>query len=208
MARPTPRAGGVAYRAHLGQLARGMVRITICRSIPAAPTIWSARRSISTTPKVTAWSWTHGRVEMATLMLDPNAFLREFKTDDRSAAASPASVGHVHLSVGDVATAREFYVNRLGFETTAQVGSSALFVSAGGYHHHMAMNSWNTAGAGKRRLALGLGLVRIEVPTDDDLHSLGDRLRHYGLDGRHDGRVLGFDDPWLNRIEVTSKAGG
>ena len=119
-----------------------------------------------------------------------------------------ASVGHVHLSVGDVATAREFYVNRLGFETTAQVGSSALFVSAGGYHHHMAMNSWNSAGAGKRRLALGLGLVRIEVPTDDDLHSLGDRLRHYGLDGRNDGRVLGFDDPWLNRIEVMSKAGG
>ena len=156
----------------------------------------------------TEWSWTHGRVEMATLMLDPNAFLREFKTDDRSAAASPASVGHVHLSVGDVATAREFYVKRLGFETTAQVGSSALFVSAGGYHHHMAMNTWNSAGAGKRRLALGLGLVRIEVPTDDDLHSLGDRLRHYGLDGRNDGRVLGFDDPWLNRIEVTSKAGG
>jgi catechol 2,3-dioxygenase len=154
------------------------------------------------------WSWTRGRVEMATLMLDPNAFLREFKTDDRPAAASPASVGHVHLSVGDVATARESYVKRLGFETTAQVGSSALFVSAGGYHHHMAMNSWNSAGAGKRRLALGLGLVRIEVPTDDDLHSLGDRLRRYGLDGRNDGRVLGFDDPWLNRIEVTSKAGG
>ena len=156
----------------------------------------------------TEWSWTHGRVEMATVMLDPNAFLREFKTEDRSTTASPASVGHVHLSVGDVATAREFYVNRLGFETTAEVGSSALFVSAGGYHHHMAMNTWNRAGAGRRRRALGLGLVRIEVPTEDDLHSLGDRLHHYRLDGRNDGRVLGFDDPWLNRIEVTSKAGG
>jgi catechol 2,3-dioxygenase len=109
--------------------------------------------------------------------------------------------------VGDVATAREFYVNRLGFQTTAELGSSALFVSAGGYHHHMAMNTWNGRGAGKRRLALGLGLVRIEVPTDDDLHALGDRLHHHGLAQRDDGRVLGFDDPWLNRIEVTSTAG-
>ena len=54
---------------------------------------------------------------------------------------------------------------------------------------------------------LGLGLVRIEVPTEDDLHALSDRLHHYGLAQRDDGRVLGFDDPWLNRIEVTSKAG-
>jgi len=155
----------------------------------------------------TAWSWTHGRVEMATLMLDPNDFLREFKTTEPSDTTGPASVGHVHLSVGDVATAREFYVNRLGFQTTAELGSSALFVSAGGYHHHMAMNTWNSRGAGKRRLALGLGLVRIEVPTNDDLHALGDRLHQYGLPQRDDGRVLGFDDPWLNRIEVTSKAG-
>jgi catechol 2,3-dioxygenase len=140
-------------------------------------------------------------------MLDPNAFLREFKSPEPRDTTSPASVGHVHLSVGDVATARDFYVDRLGFQTTAELGSSALFVSAGGYHHHMAMNTWNSRGAGKRRLALGLGLVRIEVPTDDDLSSLSDRLHHYGLPQRDDGRVLGFDDPWLNRIEVTSRSG-
>jgi catechol 2,3-dioxygenase len=144
---------------------------------------------------------------MATLMLDPNDFLREFRAPEPSDTTGSASVGHVHLSVGDVATAREFYVDRLGFQTTAELGSSALFVSAGGYHHHMAMNTWNSRGAGKRRLALGLGLVRIEVPTDDDLHALGDRLHHYGLPQRDDGRVLGFDDPWLNRVEVTSKDG-
>ena len=155
----------------------------------------------------TAWSWIHGRVEMDTLMLDPNAFLREFRSPEPRDTTSPASVGHVHLSVGDVATARDFYVDRLGFQTTAELGSSALFVSAGGYHHHMAMNTWNSRGAGKRRIALGLGLVRIEVPTDDDLSSLSDRLHHHGLPQRDDGRVLGFDDPWRNRIEVTSRSG-
>lgn len=152
----------------------------------------------------TQWSWVHGRVEMATLQLDPNAFLREHLDEATISTANgrPATVGHVHLSVGDVATAREFYVGQLGFETTATLGSQALFVSAGGYHHHMAMNTWSSAGAGRRRLALGLGLVRIELPSQDDVGALGERLAHHRVAVRKDGRTLGFDDPWLNRIEV------
>ena len=151
------------------------------------------------------WSWTHGRVEMASLALDPNAFLQASLTEEsvRAAASRPASVGHVHLSVGDVESARDFYVGRLGFETMAEWNGSALFVSAGKYHHHMAMNTWNSSGAGRRQLALGLGLVRIELSAADELGALGERLTHYGVTTRDDGRTLGFDDPWLNQIEVT-----
>lgn len=154
------------------------------------------------------WSWTHGRVEMASLQLDPNAFVQENITDVAMARARsrPASVGHVHLSVGDVPSARTFYVEQLGFETTSEFGPQALFVSAGGYHHHMAMNTWNSAGAGRRRYTLGLGLVRIEVPTRDDLGALAERLVHHRVATRDDGRILGFEDPWLNRIEVTTRA--
>ena len=150
------------------------------------------------------WSWTHGQVEMATLYVDPNKFIADHLTESGLADPSVgnAVVGHVHLSVGDVATAREFYVNRLGFDSTAAVGDSALFVSAGGYHHHMAMNTWNSAGSGKRRLALGLGQVEIVLPTSDDLGQLGERMAHYGVQTRHDGQVLGFDDPWANQIRV------
>ena len=156
----------------------------------------------------TAWSWTHGQVDMATLALDPNAFLQQNVREEAlvAAASRPASVGHVHLSVGDVASAHRFYVEQLGFETTTRFGSQALFVSAGGYHHHMAMNTWNSAGAGRRQLALGLGTVRIEVPTGDDLGALGERLGHHGVATRDDGRVLGFDDPWSNSIEVRVRA--
>jgi catechol 2,3-dioxygenase len=71
----------------------------------------------------------------------------------------------------------------------------------------MTMNTRKSRAAGKRRPALGLSLVRIEVPTAEDLYALGDRLHHYGPPQGDDGRVLGFDDPWLNRIEVTSRAG-
>ncbi|MBW8872167.1 MAG: VOC family protein [Leifsonia sp.] len=162
----------------------------------------------------TLWSWTHGQVEMATLFLDPQGFLDEHLTERGAALADStandtavfgdAAVGHVHLSVGDVATAREFYVDRLGFEATAALGGSALFVSAGGYHHHMAMNTWNSGGAGRRRLALGLGEVEIRLPSTDDVGALEERMRHYGVQTRDDGRTLAFDDPWANAVRVVA----
>jgi catechol 2,3-dioxygenase len=151
----------------------------------------------------TQWSWTHGRIEMASLFLDPNAYLREhLPEEDAGALDGEAHVGHVHLSVGDVATAHDFYARRLGFDVTASLGDQALFVSAGGYHHHMAMNVWNSRGAGRRQRTLGLGRVDIELPSADDVGEVGERMRHHGVDVRDDGRSLAFDDPWANAIHV------
>ncbi|WP_295033239.1 VOC family protein [uncultured Microbacterium sp.] len=154
----------------------------------------------------TQWSWTHGQVEMDTLYLDPNGFLDEHLTEEATAdpVIGGAVVGHVHLSVGDVESAREFYVRRLGFETTAELGGSALFVSAGGYHHHMAMNTWNSAGASRRTPALGLGRVEIMLPDADDIGSVAERMEHYGVAMRDDGRSLAFEDPWANEIRLTT----
>ncbi|MFL0564991.1 VOC family protein [Microbacterium sp. 179-I 1D1 NHS] len=153
----------------------------------------------------TEWSWTHGQVEMDTLYLDPNAFLREHLTDAAAQGASAndaASVGHVHLSVGDVDTARAFYVDALGFDVTAELGGSALFVSAGGYHHHMAMNVWNSRGAGPRMPALGLGRVDLALPDQDSLGELGERLSHHGVQVADDGRTVSFTDPWRNTLHA------
>ncbi|PZF57784.1 VOC family protein [Curtobacterium sp. MCSS17_008] len=156
------------------------------------------------------WSWTHGMVDMATIFVDPNAFVQEHLTQDALSLARsrPGRVGHVHLSVGDVATAKAFYVDRLGFATTAAMGDQALFVSAGGYHHHMAMNTWDSRGAGRRQQALGLGLVRIEVPGADDLGALVSRMHDTGVQTADDGRTVAFEDPWANRIEVTAPGRG
>jgi len=154
----------------------------------------------------TTWSWTHGQIEMDTLALDPNAFLGEHLTEEAALGATAhdaATVGHVHLSVGDVATARAFYVDALGFDTTAALGSQALFVSAGGYHHHMAMNVWNSRGAGPRMPALGLGRVDLALPSTDALGALGERLRHHGVATQDDGRTVAFADPWDNAILAT-----
>ncbi|WP_299276679.1 VOC family protein [uncultured Georgenia sp.] len=150
------------------------------------------------------WQWKDGRVAMDTIFLDPNAYLGDHLSMDRlrRAAQDPAVVGHVHLQVGDTTTAKQFYVDTLGFETTLEM-PSALFVSAGGYHHHMAMNTWNSAGAGPRVPALGLGVVDIVLPEDDDLGALKDRLRTRGLQFADDGRTLEVEDPWRNRVRVT-----
>jgi catechol 2,3-dioxygenase len=152
------------------------------------------------------WSWAHGSIEMGTIFLDPNRFLQEHMTERalEGAGFGDAKVGHVHLSVGDTASAAEFYVTKLGFERTIEIPGQAVFVSAGGYHHHMAMNVWNSRGAGRRQRTLGLGQVDIVVPTADDLGELGERMRHYGVEARDDGRTVAFDDPWSNLIRVTT----
>lgn len=157
------------------------------------------------------WTWTNGQVEMATLALDPNGYLQTHLTETgrdtpRDAALGGATVGHVHLSVGDVPSAQAFYVDALGFEPTATIGNQALFVSAGGYHHHMAMNVWSSRGAGPRMPALGLGRVDIVLPGDDDRTALLSRLAHAGVEVRDDGRTLRFEDPWRNALEVRTSA--
>ena len=153
-----------------------------------------------------AWSWVHGTLEMGTLYLDPNAFLQEHLTQE--AVEQPliggAQVGHVHLQVGDVQSASEFYVDKLGFDKTVEIPGSAVFVSAGGYHHHLAMNTRNRKCAGPRHPALRLCRIDNDVPTADDVAALAERLGHYGIQTRDDGRTVSFDDPWANLIRVSA----
>ncbi|QCB93223.1 VOC family protein [Cellulomonas shaoxiangyii] len=145
-----------------------------------------------------------GGVLMDALRLDPHAFLREHLVHPEPAGDDAAVVGHVHLQVGDVAAARGFYVDALGFEVQAE-WHGALFVAAGGYHHHLAVNTWGTAGAGPRASSLGLGEVRVVVPTVDDLGALRERVRSAGVVPDDDGATLRFADPWRNVVRVSAR---
>jgi catechol 2,3-dioxygenase len=151
-----------------------------------------------------SWSWNGKDVVMDSLALPPQRYLHEHLTQESvdGQQRAEAGVGHVHLQVGDVQSAHDFYVGTLGFEKTAGWHGQALFVSAGRYHHHMAMNVWNSRGAGPRRDTLGLGEVLIEVPAGDDVGALADRLRVAGVAAHHTGAELRFEDPWRNNIRV------
>jgi catechol 2,3-dioxygenase len=84
-------------------------------------------------------------------------------------------IGHVHLKVADLERALSFYRDVLGFDVTARYGDQAAFLSAGGYHHHIGLNTWESAGAPPPpRRSTGLYHVALRYP---DRHTLADALR-------------------------------
>src|SRR6476646_6877910 len=117
-------------------------------------------------------------------------------------------IGHVHLKVADVDRAREFYCGVLGFELMQRYGADAAFVSAGGYHHHIGLNSWESKGGSPPpRGSTGLYHFAIRYPTR---RSLADALRRLAearvpLGGASDHGVseaLYLADPDGNGIEL------
>lgn len=117
-------------------------------------------------------------------------------------------IGHVHLKVADLDRALAFYTGVLGFEVTQRMGNSAAFISAGGYHHHIGLNTWESAGGTAPPPGhTGLYHVAIRYP---DRASLGDALRRVTkagitLDGAADHGVseaLYLRDPDDNGVEL------
>jgi catechol 2,3-dioxygenase len=152
----------------------------------------------------TSWSWQHGQIQMDTLFLDPNQYLAKHQKSQQPVASK---VGHVHLSVGNIEQAKDFYVDKLGFEVTMNWGGTALFVSAGGYHHHMAMNIWRSRGAGPRQQTLGLGDVAIELPDSDSFGQAKEKLEHFQVPIQDDGQLLLLNDPWGNQVTLSVVSG-
>lgn len=145
------------------------------------------------------WDWSGGQVKMDTLYLDPERFIMD---NIQGKSGDVKELGHVHLRVGNISDARKFYIDALGFDVTVDMGS-ALFVSVGGYHHHLAMNTWTSAGASKRDPGLGLAEVKIILPQSDDLKQLAARLDERQQRYVIQGDQLRVDDPWGNQLLLT-----
>src|SRR5580704_6567413 len=91
-------------------------------------------------------------------------------------------IGHVHLKVADLERALAFYVGVLGFELVTRYGRQAAFVSAGGYHHHIGLNTWESAGGSPAPSGhTGLYHVAIRYPTRKDLGRALQRLLDAGV---------------------------
>ena len=144
------------------------------------------------------WVWENGLVSMGTAPLDPNAFIQEHLA---GATASTAEMGHVHLKVGDLEEAEAFYADALGFAVTAR-SDGALFYAAGGYHHHVATNTWMSGGVGTRTNATGLGSLTIAVPDVADLTAIAERLDAAGYAAELAGETLSVEDPWGNLVRI------
>ncbi len=117
-------------------------------------------------------------------------------------------IGHVHLKVTDLEQSLKFYRDLLGFEVQQKFGDSAAFISAGGYHHHIGLNTWHSKNAGPAPVrAAGLYHTAILYPTRKDLAIVLKRLieAKYPLTGASDHGVseaIYLDDPDKNGVEL------
>src|SRR5688572_25721750 len=117
-------------------------------------------------------------------------------------------IGHVHLKVADLDRSLEFYRGLLGFELVTMYGDQAAFISAGGYHHHIGLNTWHSKDAPPAsKDGVGLYHTAILYPTRKDLAVIFERLRraYYPLSGAADHGVseaLYLNDPGGNGVEL------
>jgi catechol 2,3-dioxygenase len=117
-------------------------------------------------------------------------------------------IGHVHLKVSDLNRSLAFYSDLLGFELTTMYGDQAAFISAGGYHHHIGLNTWHSKDAPPApKNSVGLYHTAIVYPTRKDLAEIFERLRkaNYPLTGASDHGVseaIYLNDPDGNGVEL------
>lgn len=131
------------------------------------------------------WEWTDGEVKMSNSQLDVDNLMHLLNREGGEWSDAPQNtvIGHVHLRVGNAADAEAFWNNQMGFDTVNHYGDKAVFLSTGGYHHHIAANAWQSGGAAKRDKDRS-GLAWIEL---EDTRGGNSRL---------------LEDPWGNTIRT------
>lgn len=151
------------------------------------------------------WRRVDGQIEMATLPLDLDSLLAEQGEGESPHAPAGTRIGHVHLHVADLAAAEEFYAGVLGFDVTVRGYPGALFLSAGGYHHHIGVNTWAGEGApAPPPRSRGLRDFAIVLPGAAELDAAERRLRDAGVEARRDIDGVHAADPSDNGIVLTT----
>ncbi|WP_078553518.1 VOC family protein [Bacillus alkalicellulosilyticus] len=115
------------------------------------------------------WEWTNNEVNMSSIPLDVPNLLKESDAKGFAGLHADTIFGHIHLHVADLQKAKEFYVEALGFNVVHQLGNHALFLSHGGYHHHVAINVWNGVGAPAPSLnSVGLQYFTLTIESEEE----------------------------------------
>jgi catechol 2,3-dioxygenase len=155
------------------------------------------------------WDEDGGELRMASLPLDLDGVLGELDDGEQPAEGMPAgtTIGHVHLQVADIPAAEGFYNRALGLDVMVRSYPGALFLSAGGYHHHLGLNTWQSEGAPPPpEGALGLDRYELVFPDAASRDEAADQLGETGDPVRLDEGVLATD-PSGNRVLLTSRDG-
>jgi catechol 2,3-dioxygenase len=154
------------------------------------------------------WPRVGDQLQMATVALDLDDVLAELRGVSELQTQAPAGtrIGHVHLQVADLDRAEAFYHGVLGFDVMVRGYPGALFVSAGGYHHHIGLNTWHSAGAAPAPAgSVGLRSFTVELPGALELEAARSRIEAAGLPTHSEpGRVF-VRDPFGSGVILTAQ---
>ncbi len=159
-----------------------------------------------------AWTWENNRVRMASDPIDFDSFFAEIIREEVASASTAVpdgtKLGHVHLRVADIDLAEQFYHGVLGFDVTARM-PGALFVSAGGYHHHIGMNTWQSRrGQPPGQPSTCLSEFSVVLPDRPELERLVKQVADSGMAVERDADTALLTDPFNNRIRLVPRPNG
>ncbi|MDV3252056.1 VOC family protein [Devosia sp. BK] len=150
------------------------------------------------------WTWDGTRIVMGSEAIDFDGLLAltDTQSDTFSAAPSGTRIGHIHLRAGNIPAAGDFYGVALGLDTTSG-REDALFLSSGRYHHHVALNTWESLGAGQRNAgATGLAGFTLSAIDEATLNATRERLAAAGIDLKEEAGSLTATDPWGTLVTI------
>ncbi len=154
------------------------------------------------------WPRAGEQLRMATLPLDLDDVLAELRAASELQAEAPSgtAVGHVHLQVSDLAEAEAFYHGVLGFDVMVRGFPGALFVSAGGYHHHIGLNTWHSAGAAPgENGAVGLRSFAVELPDERELAAVLARVQAASIPSSREQDGVLVRDPFGSGVVLRTR---
>jgi catechol 2,3-dioxygenase len=150
------------------------------------------------------WRQVGGQLVMATEPLDSASVLAAAHGEPWTGMPAGTTMGHVHLHVGDVDTASRFYHDALGLDRTVWSYPGALFLSAGGYHHHLGLNTWARGAPPASDRDARLLEWRIVLPTIDDARAAAARLASEGHEVEESDGSWRTADPWGTTLRLTT----
>ena len=153
------------------------------------------------------WQYENGRLIMETDPLDLDGLLNELagQPDNWNGLHPDTTMGHVHLHVAQLNSAEAFYRDVLGFDLVLRYGPSASFLAAGGYHHHIGINTWAGIGAPPPPVnSSGLRWYTVELPDGKSLKQVTDRIKKAEIELVEGGGGYMVRDPSSNGILLTT----
>jgi catechol 2,3-dioxygenase len=154
------------------------------------------------------WEMLGGEIHMESAPLDFDAILGELKgqPNNGEGLAADTRIGHIHLNVADLEQTEAFYHGVLGFDVMMRRATGALFVSAGGYHHHLGLNIWDGAGAPPPPAgSIGLRHYAIVLPDERELGAVAGRVKEVGFAAEKVNEGFMVRDPAQNVILLTQR---